>query len=167
MHRSRRPITAVSLTVAALVLALALAAATPAQTSAPSTTQAVAKATHAVNLTANVRVMPSGGAFAGSGRATGTPFGMGRAKVRSTIKSRSPLRTSTTLTIVVAGKGNAVFKGTGRYVGSTFKATMRVFSGAGAYSGIEGSNLALSSVNRNGVDRLRLTGSVRYGDAAP
>lgn len=154
----QRPAVAVSLAAPALVLALS--AATAAQTPAvPS----AAKAKHVVNLTANLRISPQGGAFVGTGRATGTPFGISRARVRSTVKSTSPLRTSTTLTIVVAKKGNAVFKGTGRYVGSTFKVTMRVVSGSGAYRGIEGSNLAVTSVNRNGVDRLRMTGTVRYG----
>lgn len=156
------PHAAVALAAPALVLALA--AATAAQTPAAAPT---AKAAHTVNLTANLRIAPQGGAFVGTGRATGTPFGTSRAKVRSTVKGRSPLRTSTTLTIVVATKGSAVFKGTGRYVGTTFKVTMRAFSGSGAYRGIEGTNLAVSSVNRNGVDRLRMTGTVRYGSATP
>lgn len=161
LRNHQRPALTVSLAVPALVLALS--AATAAQTPAiPST----AKAKHAVNLTANLRISPQGGAFVGTGRATGTPFGMGRAKVRSTVKSTSPLRTSTTLTVVVAKRGSAVFKGTGRYVGSTFKVTMRAVSGSGAYRGIEGTNLAVTSVSRNGIDRLRMTGTVRYGLAA-
>jgi hypothetical protein len=149
---------AAALAIGVPALLLAMSAGTAAQTP-------VAKAPHAVNLTAKLKTKPQGAAFVGTGPASGTPFGIGRAKTRSTIKTRSPLRTSTTLTVVTT-KGNAVFKGTGRYVGKTFRSTMKAFSGAGRYRGIEGSNLAVSIVTSNGVDRLRMTGTVRYGAAA-
>lgn len=125
----------------------------------------IQKTTHAVNLTAKLRVRAQGAAFVGTGSLSGEPFGAGRAKVRSTIKSRAPLRTSTTLT-VITNKGNAVFRGNGRYVGSTFKATMKALSGAGAYRGITGANLAVTVVSRNGVEVLRMKGTVRYGATA-
>jgi hypothetical protein len=141
--------------VAALALAPAMSAAT-----APET-----KASHAVSVTAKLHIKPQGGAFVGSGAASGLPFGAGRARLRSTIKSRSPLRTASTLTIVTT-KGNAIFKGTGRYVGSTFKSTMKVFSGAGEYHAIAGTDLAVTVSSRNGVDTLRMKGTVRYGPSA-
>jgi hypothetical protein len=50
-----------------------------------------------------------------------------------------------------------VFKGIGRYVGSTFRATVHVASGTGAYRHIEGKGLKVRDVNRRGVDHLRLT----------
>lgn len=152
--------------LAAAALVLAMSAVTAAQTPAPGTSATpTVKPSHAVDLTAKLRIKPVGAAFVGTGPTTGTPFGSGRAKLRSTITSRSPLRTSTTLTIVTT-KGNAVFKGPGRYVGNTFTLTMKAFSGAGRYRGITGTNLAVRSVNRGGVDRLRMKGTVRYG-AAP
>jgi hypothetical protein len=157
-HPRQSPRQAVALALGIPALLLATSAGTGAQTPA-------AKAPHTVSLTAKLKTKPQGAAFVGTGAASGTPFGTGRARMRSTIKTRSPLRTSSTLTVVTT-KGNAVFKGTGRYVGKTFKSTMKAFSGAGTYRGIEGSNLAVSVVTSNGVDRLRMTGTVRYGTAA-
>ena len=156
----RSPLPVVLLT-AALVAAVTApsAAQTPVAPPAEETAQDV-------NLTAKLKIRPKGAAFVGSGTASGTPFGSGRATLRSTIKSRSPLRTSSTLTVVTS-KGNAVFKGTGRYVGSTFKVTMKAVRGAGRYRGIQGSNLAVTVVTRSGVDLLRMKGSVRYGAAQP
>lgn len=145
----------------ALALVLAMTTVTAAQTPDPAPTTAKERAVHAVNLTAKLRIKPQGSAFVGAGAASGTPFGTGRARLRSTIKSRSPLRTSSTLTVVTT-KGKAVFKGTGRYAGSTFKVTMKASSGAGRYRGIEGSNLAVTVVSRNGIDLLRMRGNVRF-----
>jgi hypothetical protein len=156
--RLRRPRSyAVGLVLLAPALTVSAAATEPA-------VQVVPKAPHAVDLTARLKVTPVGAAFVGTGPASGTPFGAGRAKLRSTITRRGPLRTASTLTIVTT-KGNAVFKGTGRYVGTTFKATMRAFSGAGTYRGVQGTNLAVTSSSRNGTDTLRMKGTVRYGAA--
>jgi hypothetical protein len=152
-----------SYAVTLVLLAAPALTVSAAATEAP--VQVVPKAPHAVNLTAKLKVKPVGGAFVGTGPASGTPFGAARAKLRSTIERRGPLRTASTLTIVTT-RGNAVFKGTGRYVGTTFKATMRAFSGAGTYRGVQGTNLAVTSTNRNGTDTLRMKGTVRYGAAA-
>ena len=147
--------------IAALLIAV-LMAATGATTAAQSPTVAPAEKTvHAVNLTAKLKIKPQGSAFVGSGAAWGTPFGAGRGRLRSTVKTRGPLTTASTFTIVTT-KGNVVFKGTGRYVGRTFKVTMRAVSGAGAYRGVTGSHLAVTVVTRNGVDLLRMKGNVRY-----
>ena len=159
-RRSRSPIT-IALVASALVAALTAPSAAQTQVAPPAE-----ETTRDVNLTAKLKIKPQGSAFVGSGAATGTPFGSGRARLRSTIKSRSPLRTSSTLTVVTA-KGNAVFQGTGRYAGSTFKVTMKAVRGAGRYRGIQGSNLAVTVVSRNGVDLLRMKGSVRYGATQP
>lgn len=155
LRHPRRTLVALGVNAA---LALTMSAATAAQTPADP------KPAHTVNLTAKLKIKPQGGAFVGSGAATGTPFGKGRGRLRSTIKSRAPLTTSSTFTIVTT-KGSAVFKGTGRYVGTTFKSTMRAFSGAGAYRGITASSLAVTVVSRSGIDTLRMKGTVRYGVA--
>jgi len=157
-HLRHPPRTLVTLAGIA-ALALTMSTSTAAQTPGAS------KPAHTVNLAAKLKIKPQGGAFVGSGAATGTPFGKGRGRLRSTIRSRAPLTTSSTFTVVTT-KGNAVFKGTGRYVGPTFKSTMRAFSGAGAYRGITGSKLAVTVVSRNGVDTLRMKGTVRYGAAS-
>lgn len=150
-----------------VTLAIIVALALTMSTTSAAQTPVAPKPAHAVNLTAKLKIKPQGGAFVGSGAATGTPFGKGRGRLRSTIKSRAPLTTSSTFTVVTT-KGNAVFRGTGRYVGTTFKSTMRAFSGAGAYRGVSGSNLAVTVTSRNGIDTLRMKGTVRYGvTAAP
>jgi hypothetical protein len=118
---------------------------------------------HAVSLVAKLRIKPRGGAFVGTGRVEGKPFGKGRMTTRSTVKSRSPLRISTTLTVRYE-EGKVVLKGTGRYVGSTYKATMKVSSGTGDYRRITGSNLKVTSRNKAGVETLRVKGTVRYAE---
>ncbi len=153
-----------ALIVAVPALVLAFSAATPAQSPTTPTTTTPAPpepTTRAVSLTARLRIKPSRGAFVGTGRVSGKPFGTGRARTRSTIKSRSPLRIRTSLTVVYK-RGRVVFAGTGRYVGLTFKATMRVSSGTGIYRDITGSGLKVTSSNRSGVELLRLRGRVRY-----
>ncbi len=151
--------------VPVFVLSGATSAQTPTTPTTPTTPATpeptLQKRTRAVSLTAKLRVRPSGGAFVGTGSVAGKPFGKGRFRSRAVITSRSPLRTASTFTATYK-KGKVTFKGAGRYVGSTFRATVKVASGTRAYRGITGSKLKVSSSNRGGAERVRLTGKVRY-----
>jgi hypothetical protein len=149
-----------------VLLAVVAAASTGAQTpTTPAGPAAPVATRHAVNLTAKLKIKRVGGAFVGTGPVSGPPFGRGGLTSRSTVRSRSPLRTATTLTARYA-TGSVTLQGSGHYSGSTFLATMAVTSGTGAYRGIRGSGLKVSDVSRRGVDTLRVSGGVVYADPA-
>jgi hypothetical protein len=134
------------------------------QTTATTTTTLPAPVAHTVSLTAKLRIKPSKGAFVGTGTVDGKPFGKGRFRSRSVVERRSPLRIRTTLTATYK-RGTIVFKGKGRYVGQTFKATVTVSRGTGAYAKATGKNLKVTDRGRNGVDTLKLKGKITYPES--
>jgi hypothetical protein len=151
----------------AVLLALAVAAPTDAQISTtPSVPGSPVPTRHAVDLTARLKVKRRGGAFVGTGPVAGKPFGTGAMTSRSTVTSRSPLRTATTLTARYKA-GTVTFKGSGHYSGSTFLATVAATGGTGAYHAIAGQGLKVTDVSRRGSDTLRVSGNVTYTDPAP
>ena len=155
----------IALFIGTVVPILAFSGATSAQVptvpEAPPPPDPPVKKTRTVALNAKLRVRQRGGDYLGSGPVSGKPFGKGRFNSRSKLTSRSPLRTASTF-VATYKRGKITFKGTGRYVGSTFKATIRVTSGTRAFRDITGRNLTFTSVNRGGIERVRVKGKVRY-----
>jgi hypothetical protein len=130
-------------------------------TTTTTTTAPPAPVVHTVSLTAKLRIKQRKGAFVGTGPVTGNPFGKGSFRSRSVVQHTSPLRIKTTLTATYK-KGTIVFKGKGGYVGSTFKATVDVSRGTGAYAKAKGKKLKVTDRARNGVDTLKLKGKITY-----
>jgi hypothetical protein len=133
-------------------------------TTEPSTTTPPVLVTHNASLTAKLRIKLRKGAFVGTGPVTGKPFGKGNLRSRSTVQHTSPLRVKTTLTATYKN-GTIVFKGTGKYVGSTFKATVDVSRGTGAYKEATGKKLKVTDRARNGVDTLKVNGKITYPES--
>ena len=133
-------------------------------TTQTTTTQPPTPVAHMASLTAKLKIKLRKGAFVGTGPVTGKPFGKGRFRSRSTVQHTSPLRIKTTLTATYTD-GTIVFKGTGKYVGSTYKATVDVARGTGAYKEATGKKLKVTDVAKHGVDTLKLKGKITYPES--
>jgi hypothetical protein len=135
---------------------------TPTETT--TTTAPPPPVTHTVSITAKLKIKLRKGAFVGTGKVDGKPFGKGKFRSRSTVQHTSPLRIKTTLTGTWKA-GTIVLKGTGTYVGSTFKATVNVSRGTGAYKHATGKKLKVTDRARNGVDTLKVRGKITYPES--
>jgi hypothetical protein len=132
--------------------------------STSTTTTPPAPVTHTVRITAKLKIKLRKGAFVGTGKVDGKPFGKGKFRSRSTVAHTHPLLIKTTLTGTWKA-GTVVFKGKGTYVGSTFKATVDVSRGTGAYKHATGKKLKVTDRARNGVDTLKVRGKITYPES--
>jgi hypothetical protein len=135
---------------------------TTSQTS--TTTTPPAPVVHDASLTAKLKIKLRKGAFVGTGKVDGRPFGKGKLRSRSVVQHTSPLRIKMTLTAMYKA-GTLVLKGKGTYVGSTLKATVDVSRGTGAYKKATGKKLKVTDRARNGVDTLKLKGKITYPES--